>query len=48
VSAPYAPSHQHGIRWDDPAVGVRWPLGAPSSISERDQRFPDFRPAAAR
>jgi len=48
VSAPYAPAHQQGIRWDDPAVGVQWPLGPPASISERDRHFPDLRPAAAR
>ena len=48
VSTPYAPAHQQGIRWDDPAVGVQWPLGAPASISDRDRQFPDLRPAAAR
>ena len=48
VSAPYAPAHQQGIRWDDAAIGVQWPLGAPTSISERDRTFPDLRPAATR
>jgi len=48
VSAPYAQGHQQGIRWDDPAVGVQWPLGPPASISDRDRQFPDLRPAAAR
>lgn len=48
VSTPYSPAHQQGIRWDDASIGVRWPLGAPTSISERDRAFPDLRPAAAR
>jgi dTDP-4-dehydrorhamnose 3,5-epimerase len=43
VSAPYSPDHQKGIRWNDPAIGVQWPLGAPTSISERDRGFPDYR-----
>jgi dTDP-4-dehydrorhamnose 3,5-epimerase len=24
----YAPQHERAIRWDDPAVGVQWPLAA--------------------
>ena len=42
VSAPYSPSHAAGVRWDDPAFGIVWPLGAPSIISDRDARYPDF------
>ena len=48
VSAPYSPEHQRGIRWNDPAVAIAWPLGPPTSISERDQRFPDFHAASVR
>lgn len=25
----YAPAAEHTLRWDDPAVGVRWPLAEP-------------------
>jgi dTDP-4-dehydrorhamnose 3,5-epimerase len=39
VSAPYMPSHQAGVRWDDPAVGIKWPLGTPSVIHERDASY---------
>jgi len=42
VSSPYSPQHQRGIRWDDPALGIGWPLGAPTRISERDAGFPDL------
>jgi len=42
VSAPYSPGHQRGVRWDDPAFGIEWPLGAPTVLSPRDAAFPDF------
>jgi dTDP-4-dehydrorhamnose 3,5-epimerase len=45
VSAPYSPPHQRGARWNDPAFGIAWPLGAPSQIHERDAAYPDFEPA---
>ena len=38
----YTPSAARGIRWNDPAIGVTWPL-AVSVISERDAHYPDFR-----
>ena len=44
VSAPYAPSHQKGIRWDDPAIKVEWPLGPPTRISPRDAALPNYEP----
>lgn len=40
-SESYAPELQRGVRWDDPAFAIRWPL-APSAISARDRSFPDF------
>jgi len=39
VSAFYTPGAERGVRWDDPAVGVEWPL-APSVISAKDQALP--------
>ena len=38
-SAHYAPDYEGGIRFDDPRVGIQWPL-APGDISERDQSHP--------
>lgn len=32
-----------GFRWNDPAVGVAWPL-EPSVISDRDRAYPDLVP----
>ncbi|TNE33785.1 MAG: dTDP-4-dehydrorhamnose 3,5-epimerase [Alphaproteobacteria bacterium] len=38
-TAPYMPEHEHTLAWNDPAVGIEWPLeGAELVISERDAR----------
>lgn len=39
TSAIYAPDHARGVRFDDPAIQVRWPLPA-TSISEQDRTWP--------
>jgi dTDP-4-dehydrorhamnose 3,5-epimerase len=44
VSAPYAPDHQRGVRWNDPAFGIAWPLGTPTVIHPRDAGYPDYAP----
>ena len=38
VSAPYDPSAEGGVRWDDPAFQVEWP-SQPLSISAKDQQW---------
>jgi dTDP-4-dehydrorhamnose 3,5-epimerase len=40
VSAPYAPAHTRGLRWDDPAIGIDWPIRPPTVISARDASHP--------
>ncbi len=36
-TAPYAPQSEHTLAWDDPAVGVAWPLdGAAPALSQKD------------
>jgi dTDP-4-dehydrorhamnose 3,5-epimerase len=35
----YSPAHARGIRYDDPAVGIDWPV-AVSTVSARDLAFP--------
>jgi len=42
VTANYAPEHEAGVRWNDPAFGIEWPI-APALISDRDQAHPDFK-----
>jgi dTDP-4-dehydrorhamnose 3,5-epimerase len=36
ISAEYEPTAATGLRWDDPDVGIAWPL-APRIIGERDR-----------
>lgn len=40
MSASYAPARERGVRWNDPAFGVVWPLDV-SVISPRDASYPD-------
>lgn len=42
VSMEYRPEAADGIRWNDPAFGIRWPLEV-TAISERDRAWPDYR-----
>jgi dTDP-4-dehydrorhamnose 3,5-epimerase len=43
MSAEHHPPSAAGVRWDDPAFGIRWPLPV-SVISPRDRHYPDYRP----
>ena len=41
VSAPYAPEHDRAIRFDDPAIGIDWPLeGRDPILSDKDRDAP--------
>lgn len=37
----YAPDYASGVRWDDPAFGIQWPLTNPI-LSEKDRSYPLF------
>jgi dTDP-4-dehydrorhamnose 3,5-epimerase len=41
MSEFYEPAAARGVRWDDPAFKIAWPL-ADGRISERDRSFPLF------
>lgn len=41
VTAPYSREHDRGIRWDDPQVGIEWPLTDPV-LSARDMNAPSL------
>lgn len=43
VSEFYAPNSERGIRWDDPAFDIRWPI-TPRLISQKDRAHADFQP----
>jgi dTDP-4-dehydrorhamnose 3,5-epimerase len=42
VSDGYAPECAGGVRWDDPAFGVVWPVGV-EVVNERDNSYADFK-----
>jgi dTDP-4-dehydrorhamnose 3,5-epimerase len=33
----YAPEHERCIAWDDPTIGIEWPLDAPPLLSAKDR-----------
>lgn len=41
VSAFYAPGKEKGIRWNDPAFNIEWPVENPI-LSEKDASHPDY------
>ena len=41
----YAPELERCIRWDDPALGIAWPLDVPPLVSEKDRAGVAFREA---
>jgi dTDP-4-dehydrorhamnose 3,5-epimerase len=43
ISEFYEPGAASGVRYDDPAFGVSWPLPV-SVISDKDRLWPDFQP----
>lgn len=44
ISVDYEPGSARGIRWNDPAIGIMWPL-QPTTISARDASYPALDPA---
>ena len=41
VSDYYAPDHDHGLLWNDPALGIRWPMAEEEAVlSDRDRVQP--------
>jgi dTDP-4-dehydrorhamnose 3,5-epimerase len=43
VSNYYSPAHDRGLRWDDPALGIDWPMTTEEAIlSDKDRRHPDL------
>lgn len=41
VSEFYTPAAESGVRWDDPAFGIVWPVPI-EAISDKDREWPDF------
>jgi dTDP-4-dehydrorhamnose 3,5-epimerase len=43
MAEPYVAELARGVRWNDPAFAIAWPIASPF-MSERDARYPDYRP----
>lgn len=42
VSAFYSPSDERGIRWNDPAFAIDWPVRDGIDLSPKDRSWPDY------
>ena len=42
VTAEYAPELDRGVNWNDPDIGIRWPIDAPT-VSLKDARLPPLK-----
>jgi dTDP-4-dehydrorhamnose 3,5-epimerase len=41
VSAHYSAAHDHGLAWDDPALGIEWPVSPEDALlSDKDRAQP--------
>lgn len=36
----YSPEHERGLRWDDPTIGIAWPLTGDAVLSPKDSVAP--------
>lgn len=43
MGAPFVPDLASGVRWNDPAFGIKW-LQKPAIINDRDANYPDYEP----
>jgi dTDP-4-dehydrorhamnose 3,5-epimerase len=47
MSEFYEPAASRGVRWNDPAFGIAWPIEGPI-LNQRDASFPDLDPRSLR
>jgi dTDP-4-dehydrorhamnose 3,5-epimerase len=40
ISAYYEPAAARGLRWNDSALAIAWPILPPTVISQKDQQLP--------
>lgn len=43
VTQYYAPDYEKGVRYNDPSLGINWPIKK-ALVSEKDSNWPDIRP----
>lgn len=41
TTTEYAPAHESGLMWNDPALAIDWPVSSPV-VSDRDTKWPPF------
>ena len=41
IGGEYTPTSTRGVRWDDPAFGIEWPM-QPIVLSDRDRDYADY------
>jgi dTDP-4-dehydrorhamnose 3,5-epimerase len=42
MSTRYTPEAARGVRWNDPALGIQWPLPEIAFLSDADRELPDL------
>lgn len=47
ITPEYKPDSTFGVRWNDPAVNIDWPI-SPTIVADRDQSWPDLSDILAR
>jgi dTDP-4-dehydrorhamnose 3,5-epimerase len=47
MGGAYTPGHERGVRFDDPLVGIEWPLPV-TVIDQKDQAWPPVSPLTTR
>jgi dTDP-4-dehydrorhamnose 3,5-epimerase len=45
VTDYFSPEHDRSIRWDDPDIGIEWPLEGEPLLSDKDANAPYLRDA---
>jgi dTDP-4-dehydrorhamnose 3,5-epimerase len=41
VDVPYSRDHERGVRWNDPVLGIAWPVsGQEAVLNDRDRQLP--------
>lgn len=40
VDAPYSQSHDRALAWNDPEIGIDWPMEGQPTLSDKDARAP--------
>ena len=43
ISQEYAPQYARGVRWNDPALNIKWPISE-AIVSQKDKNWPDYKP----